>query len=145
MRYESLCAVISTVISINAPTRGATVSHPVHTRKTGFNKRTYTRCDLSARSKLLVSLVSINAPTQGATVKRQRTTGLLTFNKRTQTRCDSNNGVTRTGRILSINAPTRGATPFTYAVAFINAFSINAPTQGATKNNKLRACDINFQ
>ena len=78
------------IVSIHAPTRGATEGGlilPVHVP--GFNPRTHTGCDSSVLSQPVNVEVSIHAPTRGATLARQEDGGVP--------------GV-------SIHAPTRGAT-----------------------------------
>ena len=78
-------------VSIHAPTRGATVAAPVNPirKRSCFNPRTHTGCDLISASVISGGLVSIHAPTRGATGHDRDVQSLF--------------GV-------SIHAPTRGAT-----------------------------------
>ncbi len=78
------------IISIHAPTRGATqpVAAPPH-RAENFNPRTHTGCDFKCCSMRMMQIISIHAPTRGATIYPP---AILA------------------GIIISIHAPTRGAT-----------------------------------
>ena len=80
---------IKQMISIHAPTRGATYSNGWILFHFYFNPRSHERSDLACCLLSLVYGISIHAPTRGATV-------LFTNSKQP--------------RIISIHAPTRGAT-----------------------------------
>ena len=54
-------------ISIHAPTRGATRSYRFRTGRGHFNPRSHERSDISANKYLPLHLISIHAPTRGAT------------------------------------------------------------------------------
>ncbi len=146
------------VVSIHAPTRGATVtpSRPLSAFN-GFNPRTYTRCDTFGRLKQRrlnmfqsthlhevrhlwpaeakeAEHVSIHAPTRGATICGSICfVFIICFNPRTYTRCDNEAIHAVEVRLLvSIHAPTRGATIRVCARKQALAVSIHAPTRGAT-------------
>ena len=103
------CLII--VVSIHAPTRGATTKNI----PPGYN--TY---------------VSIHAPTRGATRFTASHSNGNRFNPRTHEGCDIARNNLLTKDWVSIHAPTRGAT---FCRLFLNCFqqvSIHAPTRGAT-------------
>ena len=78
------------VISIHAPTRGATLSNVSNFRANGyFNPRSHERSDGHAPSDDIALIISIHAPTRGATMLVVQ----LKFRQ-----------------AISIHAPTRGAT-----------------------------------
>ena len=100
------------VVSIHAPTRGATILMTMRLLRTRcfnprthtgcdafvlnflqnhlcFNPRTHTGCDLHRRTmQHLVLLVSIHAPTRGATCCNIICSSTACFNPRTHTGCD---------------------------------------------------------
>ena len=123
------------LVSIHAPTRGATKSivsnslsstfqstHPHGVRLKGF-------VNTIARER-----VSIHAPTRGATTLGEDYLRIRqSFNPRTHTGCDDFECTFLTSRqFVSIHAPTRGAT--CNRIYFISCISvsIHAPTRGAT-------------
>ena len=131
--YIEAQTVHSSVVSIHAPTRGATLCNPSYLAACCcFNPRTHTGCDLLGDNWRVLDRVSIHAPTRGATggvcdaipIRRG-------FNPRTHTGCD----IIRCQffRLLgvSIHAPTRGAT-MDPSLMKVNWVSIHAPTRGAT-------------
>ena len=84
-------------VSIHAPTRGATRNSLNETADaSGFNPRTYERCDVVSSCFSCAKKVSIHAPTRGAT---------FYFIDRP------------TPIYVSIHAPTRGATLITLAIS----------------------------
>ena len=123
-----------TVVSIHAPTRGATCFFRWRcSRLPCFNPRTHTGCDAgftAELSKLVVSIhaptrgatysvasccpskaVSIHAPTRGATKMHAVLLVLqISFNPRTHTGCDNALLDKQQTWSVSIHAPTRGAT-----------------------------------
>ena len=122
------------MISIHAPTRGATAAwftmlftsvlfqstHPRGVRRTtdvwalthiDFNPRTHEGCDSSRRDSHRHQDISIHAPTRGAT----------------RPRC-----LLESGHRISIHAPTRGATAKAINSHIWRRISIHAPTRGAT-------------
>ena len=128
-----LCVWID-IISIHAPTRGATIaSHKVAMLFMYFNPRSYKRSDGLGHTVYDCTVISIHAPTRGAT---------------------GGSKMTEKEAIISIHAPTRGATCFAAAIAFSRSYfnprsykrsdwlegekltqleiSIHAPTRGAT-------------
>ena len=81
------------ILSIHAPTRGATLTHLVlQPIMQSFNPRSYKRSDMDLHFSDRRILLSIHAPTRGATEYI---------------------GFTIWCECLSIHAPTRGATPTT--------------------------------
>ena len=102
-----------TLISIHAPTRGATQAYHIAPYcQVHFNPRSHERSDhLFAKSTACLA-ISIHAPTRGAT------RWCIPF--------------PWIGSI-SIHAPTRGATSNLSKVILEESISIHAPTRGATK------------
>ena len=100
------------VLSIHAPTRGATCHFQRWTKKAwSFNPRSYKRSDQREAARRGLLSLSIHAPTRGATIgERDRLNYLF----------------------LSIHAPTRGATEFRSNNLQAETLSIHAPTRGAT-------------
>ena len=100
------------IVSIHAPTRGATITTKLSFRRLkSFNPRTYERCDVAmdCRESALVF--------QSTHLREVRHGSRLAF---------------RGSLVVSIHAPTRGATIFA-AVPLRQTFvSIHAPTRGAT-------------
>ncbi len=112
-----LAARVRTLISIHAPTRGATdiIFCLFHRWSLDFNPRPYERGDCL---RLILSIsfeISIHAPTRGATF------------------CNFKRSFKHS---ISIHAPTRGATFFRKARIIPHSISIHAPTRGAT--NEIR-------
>ena len=100
------------IISIHAPTRGATAAPCV------------LQCSFD---------ISIHAPTRGATDPgRLLLLPLLYFNPRSHEGSDRNSVVFHFGVKISIHAPTRGATKQIPCDRIIYEISIHAPTRGAT-------------
>ena len=125
-------------ISIHAPTRGATLISasrlPYHLN---FNPRSYKRSDDEIIRNQFIEDISIHAPTRGATLK--------VFTLRINTLFQSTLLQEEPGEILSrlcrqssqaaeisIHAPTRGATVEVEYPHVLNGISIHAPTRGAT-------------
>ena len=109
-----LCTLL--VVSIHAPTRGATCLSVFPSRFTCFNPRTHTGCDVLFCTKIRAN---------------------VGFNPRTHTGCDKLEKVLLRMSEVSIHAPTRGAT-------FINAcilrirFGFNPRTHtGCDLKNKI--------
>ena len=100
------------IVSIHAPTRGAT------TGGTGSPK---------------LGRVSIHAPTRGATLAGKQDTKAPEFQS-THPHGVRRLGCSDTSRTIkvSIHAPTRGATPGVFRVTNKFQVSIHAPTRGAT-------------
>ena len=123
------------IISIHAPTRGATFcsQNQHHAGKISIHAPTRGAtflCGCRARREI----ISIHAPTRGAT--QSQVTQLnsdLHFNPRSHKGSDVIDPA-RTPRAykISIHAPTRGATTFSGNVAVPTGISIHAPTRGAT-------------
>ena len=89
----SICNLVD-LVSIHAPTRGATLQITLSNIRQGrFNPRTHTGCDI---------------------VKIKFAVRTFSFNPRTHTGCDTPNSVSAPAYAVSIHAPTRGATPFDF-------------------------------
>ena len=145
-----------TLISIHAPTRGATTS-PSHRAalRPDFNPRSHERSDNINFHFVYVIYISIHAPTRGATKQKAHCHGAALFqstlpreerrsfrlnyfrqryfNPRSHERSDLCAGLslylcTR----ISIHAPTRGATKSVDSGDMMSEISIHAPTRGAT-------------
>ena len=101
------------IISIHAPTRGATGYAPEEIKQIIFQSTLPQgeRLIDPARTPRAYK-ISIHAPTRGATI----------YNRRS-----------RLETVISIHAPTRGATISNRAYVSRNSISIHAPTRGATK------------
>ena len=104
----------SAVISIHAPTRGATrhMRLSEKTQSCDFNPRSHKGSDGATAAVLEDGTISIHAPTRGATLPHDQ--------------------LSRTAAI-SIHAPTRGATGICVDTVEHSKISIHAPTRGATK------------
>ena len=124
---------METVISIHAPTRGATDGQQVFLDFLRyFNPRSHERSDDVPYALVLAIIISIHAPTRGATGSRcqnptqrqfqstlpreERRSSMQTkaifrnFNPRSHERSDQVKCFNRLGEHISIHAPTRGAT-----------------------------------
>ena len=100
------------IISIHAPTRGATTSVEALSVSMGISIHAPTRgATLSLRISNHSLSISIHAPTRGATYKESN------FNSY---------------NFISIHAPTRGATSSGSCHSGTTCISIHAPTRGAT-------------
>ena len=100
------------LISIHAPTRGATIYLLTNGKIFYFNPRSYKRSDYGwwlGRDGGIG--ISIHAPTRGATSDGNTITDFTS---------------------ISIHAPTRGATKFSDRSIIVENISIHAPTRGAT-------------
>ena len=102
-----------TIISIHAPTRGATIAVLYNSRSSVLFQSTLLQEErqIFFLFLLFVFYISIHAPTRGATKHYE---------------CDDR------GNLISIHAPTRGATRYAAANYQFHCISIHAPTRGAT-------------
>ena len=100
------------IISIHAPTRGAT-THPYRNRSYcyNFNPRSYKRSDLHLQNPFISDNISIHAPTRGATVSNNFSNAFNIFQSTLlqEERPSLSQSFSATLPI-SIHAPTRGAT-----------------------------------
>ena len=101
----------ATIVSIHAPTRGATTYYLFRIRKTMFQSTHPRGVRLSQKQLFTNRFVSIHAPTRGATSLQ---TAAFTRLR------------------VSIHAPTRGATFSRLRFSYSSSVSIHAPTRGAT-------------
>ena len=100
------------IISIHAPTRGATEGCQILALEiVNFNPRSHERSDRLQSCRLSGIQISIHAPTRGATNQ-------LVLDKLDE--------------LISIHAPTRGATNWVASMCLEKFISIHAPTRGAT-------------
>ena len=126
------------VISIHAPTRGAT--------KCGFSNGYFvfnisihapTRGATESKKGVdIMGCISIHAPTRGATPEA----GSLPcpcqyFNPRSHKGSDCRFYLYHLAHHISIHAPTRGATKLLSTRVHLIEISIHAPTRGATRSN----------
>ena len=115
---------VNKIVSIHAPTRGATDWRSSLWRAVSFNPRTHEGCDFPKYRSNHTILVSIHAPTRGATrVSPAR----------------------RSCQRVSIHAPTRGATSLRFCAFNSSTVSIHAPTRGATLCAVVCAIQCRFQ
>ena len=124
----------TTIISIHAPTRGAT---PCRQKKSSMQifQSTLPRGERQCcRGKLqLRNEISIHAPTRGATIPSK--TGIninKNFNPHSHEGSDTGVPSDSGASWISIHAPTRGATPEERYKDLYGEISIHAPTRGAT-------------
>ena len=123
------------VVSIHAPTRGATLSMEILCKSSGFqsthprgvrqgnyrscrrygcfNPRTHEGCDDEEVARCQGGGVSIHAPTRGATHIQDIFLCRQCFNPRTHEGCDLSGTKADIIQEVSIHAPTRGATQLT--------------------------------
>ena len=122
------------VVSIHAPTRGATLRQgPRRRGSSSFNPRTHTGCDFIA-IPLFIIPACFNPRTHTG-CDNLVCSGMLwkrSFNPRTHTGCDVAPLLALCFQIVSIHAPTRGATYSLVVGGDTYIVSIHAPTRGAT-------------
>ena len=109
--YDSKPSLLD-YISIHAPTRGAT-KQPGNTLpiNNNFNPRSHERSDKYAVIHEIIPKISIHAPTRGATFRFFRhNIRHDNFNPRSHERSDSRLMQSLSFQVISIHAPTRGAT-----------------------------------
>jgi len=160
--------VVVRLVSIHAPTRGATLITGMDfdiagfqsTRPRGarplagaathalrsFNPRAHAGRDAVALAAANYKGVSIHAPTRGATGLGCLCADLVVFQSTRprgarQYRC----GDCRRRKQVSIHAPTRGATSLIACAANSAAVSIHAPTRGATTVPLVSVVPLLFQ
>ena len=111
------------IISIHAPTRGATYKPPLTNPVNG---------------------ISIHAPTRGATVPFFYLVSYFLLFQSTLLQEERRNRLCRLSckYKISIHAPTRGATGAVGGVAMTESISIHAPTRGATRRPDTVFVDI---
>jgi len=138
------------MVSIHAPTRGATYRYVCTLANDCFNPRTHTGCDYNS-CRIMTDFVSFNPRTHTGCDKCKNRRGKDTncFNPRTHTGCDTNlprcrkdkqcfnprthtgcdNAITdlADGLTVSIHAPTRGATSFITMCIFRVMFQSTHP------------------
>ena len=99
------------MVSIHAPTRGATYREIAYALNRGFNPRTHTGCDNTVTGQPL-QIIGFNPRTHTGCdpPKKHETTLSPGFNPRTHTGCDVAKRILQIYIHVSIHAPTRGAT-----------------------------------
>ena len=129
-------ATLFHVVSIHAPTRGAT-SHDCYSpfSVSCFNPRTHTGCDLvvlTSSNNLII--VSIHAPTRGATLcNPSYLAACCCFNPRTHTGCDSSaSAKEKEPRVFQSTHPHGVRQNPDSKLIKAYEVSIHAPTRGAT-------------
>ena len=113
VRLQGACQGFNaSIVSIHAPTQGATTSPNGRRRSTQrFNPRTHAGCDHRSAARCHCGRgVSIHAPTQGATRISRFFMPSRCFNPRTHAGCDDQPQLFRAQSAVSIHAPTQGAT-----------------------------------
>ena len=136
------------VISIHAPTRGATYNgakYFIHCAD--FNPRSHEGSDRSTGRLSTVLCISIHAPTRGATSRRFHPSKKRNyFNPRSHEGSDKAISCKNKRKCkISIHAPTRGATDINLSGIVATEISIHAPTRGATScADKHSACSFYF-
>ena len=118
-RFLPVKEVISVLISIHAPTRGATSLYD----------------DLMAELEFQSTL-----PREERLKRQQSESKIHYFNPRSHERSDRNLNHGARMLTISIHAPTRGATIYTGYSSHFSSISIHAPTRGAT----IRAATLQF-
>ena len=114
---DSPCTLRHCLISIHAPTRGATGSNCAYApRLIYFNPRSHERSDCCSPYFAVFPSISIHAPTRGAT---------------------SYSAIALAFMSISIHAPTRGATQTQIRLFRRLTISIHAPTRGATSTSTI--------
>ena len=123
-------------VSIHAPTRGATWKPSTSfSEKTSFNPRTHSGCDESVllhKQRSHCFNPRTHSGCDNGCLPKRSNSGC--FNPRTHSGCDCIE-MLNTGDIkVSIHAPTRGATSARFHEVTIDNVSIHAPTRGATRH-----------
>ena len=150
------CNLCFSIISIHAPTRGATYQQVHFTVAYIIFQSTLPREERPATPIIVLrnSYISIHAPTRGATTDQRRHRDSNTFqstlpreerpadscqthycqhfNPRSHERSDQKKDQLYGSYKISIHAPTRGATEYVEKHKTIDNISIHAPTRGAT-------------
>ncbi len=130
--------ILPGVVSIHAPTRGATAECPAgvvgNRGATTAGRRFQSTHPRGVRLSIEIlsgrrGRVSIHAPTRGATLMIQAVA--ISFNPRTHAGCDFAHRSEALTPVVSIHAPTRGATRSWKRTAGLGTVSIHAPTRGA--------------
>ena len=135
------------LISIHAPTRGATFDNLEIRKISDISIHAPTRGATRENMKNLSECkISIHAPTRGATssiLRSQKIT--LYFNPRSYKRSDLYMDCLENDSFISIHAPTRGATLHDVSEWSSIDISIHAPTRGATKHMICKPLQDEFQ
>ena len=125
---------VQEVISIHAPTRGATsLKATEYKLSIDFNPRSHERSDKSTYNSFCPRLlISIHAPTRGATRSRFFVTIKVDFNPRSHERSDQDSMQSVRSR-HHFNPRSHERSDVSLVVTSIeSAISIHAPTRGAT-------------
>ena len=123
------------IISIHAPTRGATASCKTSERHPkNFNPRSHEGSDTGKVEKCGGARKYFNPRSHEGSDRENfiYVCLLVNFNPRSHEGSDSLHGADRSWSIISIHAPTRGATSFICCSMLLHLISIHAPTRGAT-------------
>ena len=126
---------VQEVISIHAPTRGATsLKATEYKLSIDFNPRSHERSDnIQNLTFALTKRFQSTLPREERRCMRVRIAApLCNFNPRSHERSDSNGLMMFDDTLISIHAPTRGATNASISQCCNVVISIHAPTRGAT-------------
>ena len=129
------------IISIHAPTRGATISPPEEISPPGISIHAPTRGATLTIGRVLRGIfISIHAPTRGATWLQYWMRMLDNyFNPRSYKRSDTTLLFDNSSLIISIHAPTRGAT-FCTSIACPDVFYFNPRSYKRSDCSVMRKC-----
>ncbi len=163
-QFNNLCMVLL-LVSIHAPTRGATTITALHAAVKGFNPRAHAGRDGSTkdldymyqfqstrprgarRLQLHFSasiFVSIHAPTRGATLINIITGAMERFNPRAHAGRDVRIIKMNSTEVFQSTRP-RGARLVLFAAFSVQIVSIHAPTRGATVGIRSSTSPLMFQ
>ena len=133
------------VISIHAPTKGATIIFlkPSLTSYISIHAPTKGATNFSP-DEYPQAWISIHAPTKGATYSETSALRYLSdFNPRSHEGSDAHpEKCYPSAQNISIHAPTKGATVQTHLLVGLSGISIHAPTKGATKLDRRGPLDL---
>ena len=126
------------MISIHAPTRGATQYHASHLQSTGISIHAPTRgATISVITTAGFDLFQSTLPREERPFVNRIVCGMRNFNPRSHERSDIDKALASDETWdISIHAPTRGATKEDGSLGFTTYISIHAPTRGATCKSK---------
>ena len=135
-----------TLISIHAPTRGATILCNHRGLVFGFQSTLPREERLSFPCNISFHLIfQSTLPREERQTMRKLTIAELNFNPRSHERSDPMVKKFLLMKMISIHAPTRGATRRGGQLRYIVYISIHAPTRGATgKNENMSAIIVDF-
>ena len=127
------------IISIHAPTRGATQFLWMHLLVHLFQSTLLQEERPQDNMVMQIGkMISIHAPTRGATCQPYTPSHSCLISIHAPTRGATTHLLTvRDHLLISIHAPTRGATSLSKLCFIYSPISIHAPTRGATRQSRL--------